>query len=271
MDRKTYKRLQTVNTAANIAACGTCLAIFGFNPIALGLSYIGTDIIFSAIDAAIEKGFIEKWKKIEDQEVRKEKMMELREFMRDSSPVECERINLLMRKMNELQKHLEAEKEELRKKQEAADAAFEQIKNPNYDVVINTISMFIEYYKELRSGPQKKSLKEIKNEFARLKENVEKRPDITGTFNRYFHIYTQEMISLLDSEENITDEKKEEYHIMLDKIKKEFLTYLSNLNTRIENSSIQDIDISVSVLLNELQRINGTADSVTESEKEKSV
>ena len=270
MDRKTYKRFQTVNMAANIAACGTCVAIFGFNPIALGFSYIGTDILFSIIDAAMEKSLIENWKKIEDPEERKEKMMGLREFMRDSSPAECERINALMRKMNDLQKRLEAEKEELQKKQEAADAAFEQIKNPNYDVVMNTISMFIEYYKELKSGTKKKSLKEIKNEFARLKENVEKQPEITGTFNRYFHIYTQELINLLESEDNIKEEKKEAYHTMLDKVRKEFLTYLSNLNTRIEDSSSQDIDISASVLLTELQRINGVSEPSAELEQKKS-
>ena len=60
MDHKTFKRFQHVNTAANIAACGTCIAVFGLNPIAIGLSYIGTDILFSMIDAAIEKGFLEK-------------------------------------------------------------------------------------------------------------------------------------------------------------------------------------------------------------------
>lgn len=270
MNRKTYKRFQTVNMAANIAACGTCLAIFGLNPIALGLSYIGTDVLFSAIDAAIEKGFIEKWKRIDDPEERKEKVSELREFMRDSSPMECEKINALMRKMNELQERLEIEKEELQKKQEAADAAFEQIKNPNYDVVMNTISMFIEYYTELKSGTKKKSLKQLKNEFARLKENVEKQPEITGTFNRYFHIYTQEMINLLVSEDNIKEEKKEAYHTMLDKVKKEFLTYLSNLNSRIEESSSQDIDISASVLLAELQRINGGTEPSAELEQNKS-
>lgn len=46
MDHKTFKRFQHVNTAANIAACGTCIAVFGLNPIAIGLSYIGTDILF---------------------------------------------------------------------------------------------------------------------------------------------------------------------------------------------------------------------------------
>ena len=267
MDHKTFKRFQHVNTAANIAACGTCIAVFGLNPIAIGLSYIGTDILFSMIDAAIEKGFLEKWKRIEDPEDRKEKIKELREFMRESSPAECEQINQLMHKMGELKEKLEIEKKELKKKQEEADIAFSQIKNPNYNVVMNTIEMFISYYCDLKSGHKKKSLKELKLEFLKLKENIEKQPEVTASINRYFYLYTQEVINLMEKEENVKEENKEEYHEMLEKVKKEFLTYVSNLNVRIEDSSSQDIGISMNLLLTELQRINGSTDSEEEPKK----
>lgn len=257
MDQKSFKRMKKGNTVINAGICMGSIAIFGFNPIALCLCYIGSDIMLSIVDKAVKNGVIKK-------NVTHETANSLSDMLNYygshiATQKEKKEISCFLSALHSEQEKYMIQVEELRKKEEENKKAELMAQIRGLGDVLKVADGFIEFYDMTVSDNEKIDIEGLQNvyeEFKLLKSNLEKKPESSGIVDGCLRTYTNEMISLISTYPSIPEGKKDEYEKKYTELAKEFATFLKGVNEKIDRYSVEEANFSLNTLLSELKEVN---------------
>lgn len=239
----------------NLILCGATISIFGLNPIALCLSYIGSSIVLYEIDKNIKKKMINQAISDESQE---DLINDIRDYNHYSCYSRSDEIDLkyFIDRFNEEAKKLEILKAEQQKKEEDEKKKVLEQKIRGLKEVNQVIDSFNEFYTSMETKYTCKKLKKINGEFLRLKKNLEKKPQNSFFVSGSLATYTQELINLITENQKITVKNRETYAEKYEETLNEFASYLRDMNQKIEEYSTTDVELGIDTLLSELKEQN---------------
>ena len=253
--RKTQKKWKRRNLALNAGLCLGSVAVFGFNPIAICACYIGSDIVLSLVNEAIKRNVIKHNLDGEEAKDFKRQLTDYYQFhTKGSQHKEVEQ--MLIKLTQEQDKFIEAKKEmERQQEEEKRMVLMRRVKG--LEDVYEIIDRFLEFYDSIEENltdMKLKKLEKIRDEFIKLKENLEKKPEACFLVNGSFSTYTNELMLLISDYPNVSPEMRSEYNEKYKELLKEFLTFLEEMNQSIEKSSMVDMELGLETLISELKK-----------------
>lgn len=255
--KKESKKWKRRNLVLNTGLCLGSVAVFGFNPIAICACYIGSDIVLTLINEFIEKNVI---KHNLDGEEAADFKKQLKEYCKyETKGNQRKEVEQMLEKLiTEQERFMEAKAEMERQQEEEKRIALTR-KVKGLENVYEIINRFLEFYdsmEESLNDAKLKKLGKIRDEFIKLKENLDKKPEACYIVNGSFSAYTNELILLITDYPNVSPEMHDEYNEKYKELLKEFLTFLEEMNHSIEKSNMIDTELGLETLLTELKKQN---------------
>lgn len=255
--RKNSRKWKRRNLALNAGLCLGSVAIFGFNPIAICACYIGSDIVLSLVDEAIKRNVIKHNLDGEEAEDFKRQLIEYLE--NDTRGARHQEVGQMLAMLKQEQKRFMEAKREMERQQEEEKRTTLMRRVKGLENVYEIIDQFLDFYDSTAnnlSDTKLKKLGKIRDEFVKLKENLEKKPEACFFVNGSFSAYTNELIRLISNYPDVLPEMRSEYNEKYKELLKEFLAFLEDINHSIEKSSMIDTELGLDTLLAELRKQN---------------
>ena len=287
--------ISKANTALNIAIPLGIFALCDFNLIALGVGFVATDAVLSALDNLVfvvnpykesKKMTVEKSeKRIEslkkELEEKEKKIESLRNkycqscydyrYSRNSCTA-CHTMARLVSDVKQLNKFLTDEEEYINEEQKKAKetlVATSTGKSVDYSDKMEYFELMrdkIEYFVEEKSL---KFLNPLKKSMSNLISILKEREVGFTLIPRTLYIYLDELQDIMEKYSTFESDNKETYKSSVKKVASELSEVISNLINRIKNYEVEDFEVNVSVLLKDLEKLNETEKEVMEKEESK--
>lgn len=275
---RSLKRAQKINNLLNFVVPVLIFGVFGFNLIAFAISFIVFDIILCFMDQLIYVVFpynktknmsLEAvQKRIDDLKAEKDKISKsLEEFRKKEccgcryhyydNCTDCSDVRLAvneMRALNEFIKseesYLNKELEKIKEKEVAANNKTSKDYSDKKQYLID-IRDKLKYYKNKKNmtflEPVLKSVKI-------LISTLDKKPMGYALVSNTLYIYLDELQKILEKLTSLDETKKDVYIKDIEKISVALSENINSLINRISKLETEDIEVSITVLLNELTR-----------------
>lgn len=272
------KKAEKWNTAINIIVPIITFLIFDLNIIAFGISFILTDLILCFADQMIYVKIpytrnqkmslddvqkrIDKLKKKKDDlsaELEKFRDKECREcrYYYYNSCTDCRSVKIAVNEIRILNDFIVQEEEYLKSELEKIKEKEIETNNKKSKDYSNKKQYLIDIRDKLKYYKSKKgmdflapTLKSVKT----LISTLDKKPVGYNLISNTLYIYLDELQNILGRLETLEDSKREKYVADIEKISVALSENIDNLINRITKLETEDLEVSITVLLNELNR-----------------
>ena len=159
-----------------------------------------------------------------------------------------EQIHLLKKALNAETKRIE----EIEAKEQKALLQKDEKKSSDYENKLNYFESTIQKIDFLKKEYNLNFLTELKISIEKLIEIIQKKDNAILMVNRTTYLYLDELQNILNKVVELDGEKRESNIEDIKKISNALAENISNTKSRIEESDIEDIDVGISVLMQEL-------------------
>lgn len=275
---RSIKKVQKLNNVINFIVPIFVFWIFGFNLIAFAISFIVFDIILCFVDQmtyvilpyhrsknmsldAVQKR-IDELKKEKDKiskdltEFRKTECRECRYHYYDNC-TDCKDVRLAVSEIRTLNQFIKSEEAYLNKELEKIKEKEVEANNKTSKDYSDKKQYLIDIRDKLKYYKTKKNMEFLAPILKSIKvliSTLEKKPIGYTLVSNTLYIYLDELQKILEKLISLDDEKKEIYLRDIEKISIALSENINNLINRISKLETEDIEVSITVLLNELNR-----------------
>ena len=258
--------------------------IFGLNPIAFATGFIVTDIFTILSDfftlriypTKILPNLSQKQseKRMRNIEGLKEKLFEKNEYLirnycdkcyeysADKSQRTCTRCTQkrnIVEQISLLDKAIKSEKKKIKETEKTEKKVLlqkDEKKSSDYENKVLYFETTVEKIDFLKNEYNLTFLTELKTSIENLIDIIKKKDNAILMVNRTTYLYLDELQKILNKVVELDGEKKESYISDIEKISKALAKNINNTISQIEKSDIEDIDVGISVLMQELLNEN---------------
>lgn len=280
--RKVRDRCSSLNIVMNVI-CAILGYIFLFSNghyFLFALSFVLVDFLLTLLDSFVvvflpilsdklfNKMSLSKRKKYI---TKLEKQLQEQEKARDNYCKNCSGAgyNSNCRYSCEVQSGLEVIKElrnkiqEQTKQVQSMEKQLEEEEKNASNKILDVHKEKLEYFKQtkqtLKTFSNKytiESLVEVVGGLGRLIKALQKKPIGFDLISSKVYIYLNELLTIVTKIETLDEDKKDYYITQLEKLSNSLVTYINSWVERVDKFETQDLDISIDVLIQELNREN---------------
>ena len=259
---KKLKRIRTANIAVNAVVCCGIIAVSGFNPLTFVGGYVITDCLLTLANEAYLRSVAARIAKHPDFDELINDINDYGYARKDEADYARNIVKLAEEKhkkyKEELEEHARMEAEGQKQEEEMREKM--DLRKRNVNAIIDSISEFLSATNGTVSDKPKKNsserqilLKNVTDEFKKLKNNLKTKPETSFMIDGMFPIYTKELIRYVTNDYSGSKDHLDKKCV---DVLNEFLRYLKDINKRIEQYKTAEIDIGLDTLLSELIEIN---------------
>ena len=274
-DPSLSKRISNLNNALNIAVATGAFVLSGGNLLVTGLSFVGLDFVLNFADnfflnyipykKNIKMSIIKRQKLLDNIKNKKDYWVkELEKFEKNH----CEDCRWEYSGCTKCAYHKKCLKNKryytsiYNEQKEIVDAELKEIKQAEIESNTKRSSDYKDKLEFLISAKDRieffddkfvsVSLKKISQSLGELIIVLNDKPQGFQMLRGSLMTYLDELLNILEMWQSLDNVKKESYKADIEKISKVLGESVAGLTERISNMEVQDIEVSISVLLNEL-------------------
>ena len=272
------KKAERINWAINVIVPIITFLIFDLNIIAFGISFIITDLVLCFADQMLyvtipykrnqNMSLDEVQKRLDKLKEKKEKLSnELDEFRAKeckgcryyyyNSCTECRSVKIAVNELRTLSAFIEQEEEFLKKEFEKIKEKEVEGNNKKSKDYSDKKQYLIDIRDKLKYYKTKKDMEFLAPVLKSVKtliSTLDKKPMGYSLISNTLYIYLDELQSILEKIGTLEEVKKNKYISDIEKISIALSENIDSLINRITKLETEDLEVSITVLLNELNR-----------------
>lgn len=249
---KFIRKIKKINILLNGIICLAIILLTKGNLLYVICGYCITDIVLTISNKIFETYLVNMRTK------EKDDSRKILDQFYDSPKEDKQYIQSLVKKILDKQQEYQQLQEKIQHEQEELERQTRLTSVRGLERIITTIDDYLVFYEEFQSNNKlngKKTLKDITKRLSSIKAVlVETKPEASQIISGTFHIYLNDFMKILTDCNNMPDSEDREEKIK--EVLGEMLKYITILEDDIMNFQVEDVTVSINVLLQELRKEN---------------